>query len=303
MQKTEHQKNQRNKRKAIKGNVKVSLKNIPIGELHPHPNNPYAMREDTEFQESIKEYGVMSPLMVRPIESGGYEIISGHRRRAAAETAGMEKVPVYICDLNDTEAVIALVDSNMHREQILPSEKAFAYKLKLEAVRKQAGRPSKENPRQVVANSKSADIVGQGAGESGRTIQRFIRLTELIPQILQMVDEGKIAFSPAVEISHLPKKEQADLLETMQSEDRTPNLSQCLRMRKLSAAGQLDMDAVFSIMTEEKSNQKEQIKFKADDLRKFFKKNVDAQQMEQIILKLLGEYQRKRERSEQERER
>jgi len=283
--------------------MRVALKNIPIGELHPHPGNPYTLREDAEFQESVNEVGVMSPLMVRPLESGGYEIISGHRRRAAAEAAGMEKVPVYICDLDDAQAVIALVDSNLHREQILPSEKAFAYKLKLDAMRKQAGRPSKDNSRQVVGNFESADIIGKSAGESGRTIQRFIRLTELIPQILQMVDEGKIAFSPAIEISHLPKKEQADLLTTMESEDKTPSLSQCQRMRKLSAVGQLDMDRIFSIMTEEKANQKEQVKFKVDDLRQFFPRNTDIKKMEEVIVRLLGEWQRKRQRQREEQSR
>jgi len=336
--------------------MKVTIKNIPIGELHPHPDNPYALREDIEFQESIREYGVMYPLMVRPLESGGYEIISGHRRKAAAELAGMVKVPVHICDLDDTATVIALVDSNLHREKILPSEKAKAYKLKLDALKKQGDRTDMDGRAtrgQVVQKLQAASKVdglstaelfvqralaasgvdspstdtraarkpldasgvdslstdGQAVrktrdaiaiNESGRQVQRYVRLMELVPEILQMVDEGKIAFSPAIEISYLPKKEQAGLLETMQSEDRTPSLSQCQRMRKLSAEGQLDMDSIFHIMTEDKANQKEQLKFKVDDLRKFFPKDYDPQRMEQTIVKLLEEWQRKRERQRSE---
>ncbi|MCL2696109.1 MAG: ParB/RepB/Spo0J family partition protein [Clostridiales bacterium] len=352
--------------------MKITIRNIPIGELHPCPNNPYGIREDAELQDSVQQYGVLEPLLVRPLESGGYEIISGHRRRAAAESAGIDKIPARICDLDDSAAMIALVDSNLHREKILPSEKAKAYKLRLDACKKQGvptdldtsatrgqvvqklpdalkvdglstaelfvqralaadvdNSSTKAQPAPMPNNMNGVDrssTKGQSApapsnmnvvdnpstvrksrnaiavNESGRQVQRYVRLMELMPEILQMVDEGKIAFSPAIEISYLPKKEQVDLLETMQSEDRTPSLSQCQRMRKLSAEGRLDMDAIFAVMTEEKANQKETLKFKVDDLRKFFKKNVDTKQMGEIILRLLGEYQRKRERSERERD-
>ena len=285
--------------------MKAMLKIVPIGELHPCPSNPFAVREDVELQDSIREFGVMSPIMVRPLDGGGYEIISGHRRKAAAELAGMDKVPVYICDLDDTDAIIALVDSNLHREHILPSEKAYAYKMKLDAMKHQGIACGHDVHKAADTDGgqpvhKSRDEISKT--ECGRQVQRYIRLTELVPEILQMVDEGKIALSPAVELSHLPKKEQADLLETIQSEDRTPNLSQCQRMRKLSAEGRLDMDGIFNIMTEEKANQKEQVKFKADDLCQFFPKNTDVKKMEQTIVKLLEEWQRKRERQRDQRD-
>lgn len=276
--------------------MKGQVKNIPLVDLHPFPNNPFSVREDVELQESIREHGIISPLIVRPREGGGYEIISGHSRRAACEAAEIAKVPAFVRDIDDTAAVIALVDSNLHREHILPSEKAHAYKMKLDAIKRQGERTDLTS-RQVVGRSESADIVGSLSDESGRQVQRYIRLTELVPQILQMVDDGKIAFSPAVELSYLTQQEQADLLATMESEDRTPSLSQSQRMKKLSADGNLDMDAIFKIMTEEKPNQKEQIKFKVDNIRQFFPKKYDAQQMEQVILKLLAEWQRKRERN------
>jgi len=270
--------------------MKESIISIPLVDLHPFPSNPFSVREDIEFEESVRDYGIISPLVVRPRAEGGYEIISGHRRKAACEAAGIEAVPAFVRELDDTAAIIALVDSNLHREHVLPSEKAFAYKMKLDAIKHQG-----VTSRQVVGKRESADIVGLEADESGRQVQRYIRLTELIPQILQMVDDGKIAFSPAVELSHLPKKEQSGLLETMESEDRTPSLSQAQRMRRLSSDGKLDMDAIFAIMTEEKPNQKEQIKLKTESIKGFFPKNYTAQQMEQVILKLLADWQRKRE--------
>ena len=274
--------------------MKETIKTIAIGDLRPFPDNPFSVREDLELQDSIQKYGVISPLVVRPLESGGYEIISGHRRMAACEAAGMDKVPAFVREMDDTTAVIALVDSNLHREYVLPSEKANAYKMKLEAIKKQGERTDlseKATCGQVV--HKSRDEVSES--ESGRQVQRYIRLTELIPQILQMVDEGKIAFSPAVELSYLPTEQQEDLLETMESEDRTPSHAQAIRMRKLSATGVLDMDTIFEIMTEEKGNQKEQVKLKVDSIRKFFPKSYNPRQMEDVIMKLLAEWQRKRE--------
>lgn len=274
--------------------MKETIKTIAIGDLRPFPDNPFSVREDLELLDSVQKYGVISPLVVRPLESGGYEIISGHRRMAACEAAGMDKVPAFVREMDDTTAVIALVDSNLHREYVLPSEKANAYKMKLEAIKKQGERTDlseKATCGQVV--HKSRDEVSES--ESGRQVQRYIRLTELIPQILQMVDEGKIAFSPAVELSYLPTEQQEDLLETMESEDRTPSHAQAIRMRKLSATGVLDMDTIFEIMTEEKGNQKEQVKLKVDSIRKFFPKSYNPRQMEDVIMKLLDEWQRKRE--------
>jgi ParB family chromosome partitioning protein len=273
--------------------MKERVIDIPLVDLHPFPGNPFSVREDAELQESIRDYGVISPLVVRPLETGGYEIISGHRRKAVCEAAGIDKVPAFVRELDDTAAVIALVDSNLHREHVLPSEKAFAYKMKLDAIKRQ-GQRNDLTSRQVVGRLESADIVGLEANESGRQVQRYIRLTELNPQILRMVDDGIIAVSPAVELSYLTEREQADLLTTIASEDRTPSHAQAICMRKLSADGRLDMDAIFSIITEEKPNQKEQIKLKADNIRSFFPKGYTARQMEDTILKLLAEWQRKR---------
>ena len=268
--------------------MKDTIKTLPVKDLYPFEQNPYHLRDDPEFLESVAALGVLEPLLVRPREGGGYEVISGHQRRAACEEAGITSVPAIIRSMNDTAAVLALVDSNLHREHILPSEKAFAYKLKLDALKHQGVACGQEG-------HKSRDEVAEG--ESGRQVQRYIRLTELLPPILQMVDEGKVAMGPAVELSYLAEKEQRDLLETMQSEDRTPNPSQAQRLRRLSAEGKLDMDAVFAIMTEEKPNQREHIKLPAAKLKGFFPKSYSPKQMEETILKLLGEWQKKRERS------
>jgi len=276
--------------------MKESIVNIPLVDLYPFPENPFKVRDDVELQDSIRDYGIISPLVVRPMETGSYEIISGHRRKAACEKAGIEQVPAFVRSMDRDTAIIALVDSNLHREHILPSEKAYAYKLKLEAIKRQ-GQRNDLTSRQVVGKLDSADIVGFEAAESGRQVQRYIRLTELIPPILEMVDNGRIAFSPAVELSYLAEKEQADLLVTMESEEATPSLSQAQRMKKLSADGKLDMNTIFVIMTEEKANQKEQIKLKKDSIKGFFPKGYTAQQMEQVIMKLLAEWQRKRERN------
>jgi ParB family chromosome partitioning protein len=269
--------------------------------LHPFPGNPFSIREDTELQQSIEGYGVISPLVVRPLESGGYEIISGHRRKAACEAAGIAKVPAFVRELDDAAAVIALVDSNLHREHVLPSEKAHAYKLKLDAIKKQ-GQRADLSPDRACGQPvhKSRDEVAES--ESGRQVQRYIRLTELITPILAMVDEGKIALSPAVELSYLPKKEQKNLLATMESEDRTPSHAQAIRMRRLSADNQLDMDRIFQVMAEEKPNQKEQIKLKTESIRQFFPKGYSPRQMQDTIIRLLQDYQQKRERAARNRD-
>lgn len=272
--------------------MKETIRAIPLSELHPFPGNPYKVIDDEELQamaDSIRDYGVISPLVVRPRDEGGYEIISGHRRKKACEKAGIDTVPAFIRDMDRDTAVIALVDSNLHREHILPSEKAFAYKMKLEAIKHQGIACG-----QLV--HKSRDLVSEN-NESGRQVQRYIRLTELIPPILQMVDDGRIAFSPAVELSYLAENEQQDLYSTMQSEDCTPSLSQAQRMKKLSQDGKLDMDTIFAIMTEEKPNQREQIKLPKERIKKFFPKDYTVKQMEEIIMKLLADWQRKRERS------
>lgn len=272
--------------------MKETIRAIPLSELHPFPGNPYKVIDDEELQamaDSIQDYGVISPLVVRPRDEGGYEIISGHRRKKACEKVGLDTVPAFVRDMDRDTAVIALVDSNLHREHILPSEKAFAYKMKLEAIKHQGIACG-----QLV--HKSRDLVSEN-NESGRQVQRYIRLTELIPPILQMVDDGRIAFSPAVELSYLAEKEQYNLLETIESEDCTPSLSQAQRMKKLSQDGKLNTDAIFAIMTEEKPNQKEQIKLPKDRIKKFFPKDYTAKQMEEVIMKLLADWQRKRERS------
>lgn len=275
---------------------------IPIQDLYPFPENPFQVADNEELEaitESIREYGVLNPLIVRPRESGGYEIISGHRRKRACELAGIDKIPAFVREMERNEAVIALVDSNLYREHILPSEKAFAFKMKLDAI-KQQGHRSDLTSRQVVGKSESADIIGQESKESGRTVQRYIRLTELLPSLLQLVDQGKIAFSPAVELSYLTETEQRELYETMESEECTPSLSQAQRMKKLSAEKRLNIDVIFSILTEEKPNQREQIKLKKEQIQDFFPKAYTAKQMEDTILKLLADWQKKRTRSRNE---
>jgi ParB family chromosome partitioning protein len=281
--------------------MKEQIKDIPISDLHPFPDNPFGVREDMELQQSIEDYGVISPLVVRPLDSGGYEIISGHRRKAACEAAGIDSVPAFVRQLDDTAAVIALVDSNLHREHVLPSEKAHAYKLKLDAIKKQ-GQRADLSPDSTCGQTvhKSRDEIAES--ESGRQVQRYIRLTELIPPILSMVDEGKIALSPAVELSYLNPQQQADLLTTMESEDRTPSHAQAIRMHRLSVDGLLNMDKIFEIMTEEKPNQKEQIKMKTESIRQFFPKGYSPRQMQDVIIRLLQDYQQKRERAARNRD-
>lgn len=274
------------------------IREIAIDELQPFKNHPFQVKNDEEMKrlcDSISEYGILTPLIARPKDGGGYEIISGHRRKAAAEMLGMDKLPVIVRDMTDDEAVIMMVDGNIQRENLLPSEKAYAYKMKLDAMKRQAGRPRKENPRQVVGNFESADILGINVGESGRTIQRYIRLTELVKPILDLVDSQRIAFSPAVELSYLSKEEQAELWDIMQHEDCTPSLSQAVRMKKLSQELKLTPEVICEIMNKEKANQKPQVRISIERLEKYFPKGYSAQQMEDVIFKLLEERQRKKQ--------
>ena len=269
---------------------------ISIEKLHPFEDHPYKVLDNEEMEalaESIHTEGILSPLIVRPMaDTDEYEVISGHRRLHAAQRAGLSKVPVLVCEISREEAVIMLVDSNLHREHILPSEKAFAYKLKMEALKHQ-GRTSP----QVGEKRVTAERVGADGGDSKNQVLRYVRLTHLIPELLQLVDDGKIALTPAVELSYLPEKAQTCLLEEMRRNDCTPSLSQAIRMKKLYQAGSLSPEDISTIIQEEKANQQEKVSFKTGDLRKFFPKSYSAAQMQETILKLLTEYQRKRQRS------
>ena len=274
---------------------------LPISQLHPFEGHPFKVTDNEEMDalvESIQSGGILTPLIVRSMDGkeNEYEVISGHRRLHAAIKAGMETVPAFVTPMSRDAAAIALVDSNLHREHILPSEKAFAYKLKMDAMSRQ-GKRTDLTSRQLVRKLETADMIADN--ESGRQVQRYIRLTNLIPGILEKVDEGRIALTPAVELSYLTETEQADLLETMESEDCTPSLSQAQHMRQMSSAGKLSMDVIFYIMTQPKPNQKEKISFRTDEVRKFFPKNYTTAQMQEVILKLLGEYQRKRQRAQE----
>ena len=271
----------------------VQAMQLPIQKLRPFENHPFQVKDDDEMNQlvwSVLTQGVLTPLVVRPLENDEYEVISGHRRLHACQKAGIETVPALIYTLDRNAAAIALVDSNLHREKILPSEKAFAYKLKMDALSHQgtSGQVGQKWSREEIAE-----------GESGRQVQRYIRLTELIPQILSMVDAGKIALTPAVELSYLTQQEQRDLLETMESEDCTPSLSQAVQMKKLSQSGELNIDKIFEILREPKANQQEKISFRVDDLRKFFPKSYSATRIQETILKLLSDYQRKRLRAQE----
>lgn len=258
---------------------------VSINDLYEFKDNPYKVKDNEEMAdlvESIKKYGIIEPLIVRKREEGGYEIISGHRRKYACEKAGIKQIPVLIRDMNKDLATITVVDSNLQRQDILPSEKAFAFKMKLDAEKHQ-GKTSGQDVQKCTRDNISEDM-------SGRQVQRYIRLTELIPELLQLVDNNKMAISPAVEISYLKKKEQEDLFETIESEDCTPSLSQAMRMRELSKNEKLDMDTIFSLMTEQKPNQKEQIKFKVEKLQDYFPKGYTTKQMQDTIEKLLKQY-------------
>ena len=279
---------------------KQDFKVLKTADLYPFPDNPFHVVEDemlSELSESIKEFGIVTPIITRPKEDGnGYEIIAGQRRVRASELAGINTIPAFVLPLNRDRAIITLVDSNLQRENILPSERAFAYKMKSEAMKRQGFRTDLTSS-QVGTKLRTDDKVAQGFGVGRMTVQRFIRLTELIPPILQMVDEGKIALTPAVELSFLKKGEQKNLFATMESEEATPSLSQAQRMKSLSQSGRLDMDMIFSIMTEEKGNQKETVKIGMERLKKYFPKGTTPKQMEDTIIKLLErELQRKRGR-------
>ena len=277
----------------------VQAMQLPIQKLRPFENHPFQVKDDDEMNQlvwSVLTQGVLTPLVVRPLENGEYEVISGHRRLHACQKAGIETVPALIYALDRDAAAIALVDSNLHRENILPSEKAFAYKMKMDALSRQ-GQRTDLTSRQVVGKLETADLIAEN--ESGRQVQRYIRLTELIPQILSMVDAGKIALTPAVELSYLTRQEQQDLLETMESEDCTPSLSQAVQMKKLSQSGELTMDKIFDILREPKANQREKISFRVEDLRKFFPKTYSAARIQERILKLLEADCRKRQRAQE----
>ena len=273
---------------------------IPLrtDKLYPFAGHPFKVLDDedmAELVESILTHGVLTPLLVRPAKPGTYEVVSGHRRLHACKKLGIETVPTLICTLEREDAIIALVDSNLHREKLLPSEKAFAYKLKMEALSKQ-GQRTDLTSTQVVSKLRTNEIVGEAGGDSRETVRRYIRLTNLIPGILEKVDEGKIALTPAVELSYLTETEHANLLETMESEDCTPSLSQAIALKQTSQNGNLTMDRIFTIMTQPKANQREKISFRTDEVRKFFPRDYTPAQMQAVILKLLDEYQRKRQR-------
>ena len=270
---------------------------LPIDKLKPFENHPFQVKDDNEMDQlvfSVLTQGLLTPITVWATDTDEYEVISGHRRLRACQKAGIETVPALIYSMDRDAAIIALVDSNLHREHLLPSEKAHAYKMKLEAIKHQ-GKAS----RQVVGKLESADLIADN--ESGRQVQRYIRLTNLIPEILQMVDQGRIALTPAVELSYLKESEQRDLLETMESEDCTPSLSQSQQLKKLSQSGELDMDKIFGLMQQPKANQEEKLRFDMKDIRRYFPKNYTTEKIQQTILRLLEKYEKNWRRNLHER--
>ena len=278
------------------------IQEIPLSELHPFKDHPFKVKDDDamiETADSIKKYGVLVPAIARPLPDGGYELVAGHRRHRASELAEKETMPVIIRDLDDDAATIIMVDSNLQRESLLPSERAFAYKMKLEAVKHQGARTDLTS-RQVGEKSQtSIQLVANQAGESQRQVQRFIRLTELIPELLDMVDEKKIALNPAYELSFLKKEEQVDLLDAMDSEQATPSLSQAQRLKKYSQEGHLTLDMMRVIMGEEKKSDLDRVTFTSDTLRKYFPKSYTPQRMQETIIKLLEAWQKKRQRDQE----
>ena len=276
------------------------VQQIPIDALHPFTNHPFKVLDDeamTRTVESIAQYGVLAPLIARPRPDGdGYEIISGHRRQYAAKLAGLETLPVIVRQMSDDAAVILMVDSNLQREHILPSERALAYKMKLDAMRRTSGRPSKENPRQLVGNFETADVVGKESGESGRQVQRFIRLTNLIPELLDMVDEKKISFNPAVELSYLDESQQRDFLEAMNDTQNAPSLSQAQQLKKMAQQGEFSYEKAFDVMGQEKKSEKDTVTIKNETLRKYFPRSYTPKQMEEKIIQLLDVWQKKQQR-------
>ena len=305
-----------------KGNLNVSLKGaddifsteesrqeqqreqvqqIPIGELFPFKNHPFKVLDDESMQrtvESVEQYGVLSPLIARPRPEGGYEIISGHRRQHAAQLAGLDTLPVIVRNMDDDAAVLLMVDSNLQRETILPSERAFAYKMKLEAMKHQAGRPTQDNYSQVGNNfgTLSSEEMAEELGTSKNQIFRYIRLTNLVPELLDMVDEKKISFNPAVELSYLDTNQQRDFLEAMQDTQNAPSLSQAQRLKKLAQEGHFSYDVAFAVMGEEKKDELDKVVIKNDTLRKYFPRSYTPKQMEDTIIKLLEQWQRKQQR-------
>ena len=281
------------------------VQQIPIDELHPFTNHPFKVLDDeamTRTVESIAQYGVLAPLIARPRPDGdGYEIISGHRRQYAAKLAGLDTLPVIVRQMSDDAAVILMVDSNLQREHILPSERALAYKMKLDAIKNQGAR-SDLTSRQVVGKLEAADEVGKATDESGRQVQRFIRLTNLVPELLDMVDEKKISFTPAVELSYLDEKQQQDFLEAMDASQNAPSLSQAIRIKKLAQQGEFDYDAVYDIMNEEKKSELDTVTIKNETLRKYFPRNYTPRQMENIIIKLLDQWQLKKQQAKQKKQ-
>ena len=275
------------------------VQQIPIGELFPFKNHPFKVLDDESMQrtvESVEQYGVLSPLIARPRPEGGYEIISGHRRQHAAQLAGLDTLPVIVRNMDDDAAVLLMVDSNLQRENILPSERAFAYKMKLEAIKNQGAR-SDLTSGQIVQKSKlSIERVAEDAGEGYKTVQRFIRLTNLIPELLDMVDEKKIAFNPAVELSYLDESQQRDFLEAMNDTQNAPSLSQAQRLKKLAQEGHFSYDVAFAVMGEEKKDELDKVVIKNDTLRKYFPRSYTPKQMEDTIIKLLEQWQRKQQR-------
>ena len=277
------------------------VQEIPLDQLKPFKNHPFKVRDDQRMLDtvdSIREYGVLVPAIARHDPEGGYELISGHRRKRGCEMAGLQTMPVIIRDLDDDAAVLVMVDSNIQREELLPSERAFAYKMKLEALKHQGAR-SDLTSRQVVGKLEMADVVGQNAGESGRQVQRYIRLTELISELLDMVDERKLAFNPAVEVSYLKRDEQRMLLEAMDAEQTTPSLSQAQRLKKFSQEGRLTEEAMSAIMSEEKKSDMDKVTLRSDTLRRYFPKSYTPKQMEQTIIKLLDVWQKQRQKNQE----
>ena len=277
------------------------VQQIPIGELFPFKNHPLKVLDDESMQrtvESVEQYGVLSPLIARPRPEGGYEIISGHRRQHAAQLAGLDTLPVIVRNMDDDAAVLLMVDSNLQRETILPSERAFAYKMKLEAMKHQAGRPTQDNYSQVGNNfgTLSSKEMAEELGTSKNQIFRYIRLTNLVPELLDMVDEKKISFNPAVELSYLDTNQQRDFLEAMQDTQNAPSLSQAQRLKKLAQEGHFSYDVAFAVMGEEKKDELDKVVIKNDTLRKFFPRSYTPKQMEDTIIKLLEQWQRKQQR-------
>ena len=275
------------------------IQQIPIADLHPFKDHPFKVLDDEAMQrtvESVAQFGVLAPLVVRPREEGGYEIISGHRRQHAAELAGLKTLPVIVRNMDDDQAVIQMVDSNLQRESILPSERAFAYKMKLDAMNHQGIRGDSTCGQ---IGHKSRDIIAAEAGDSARNVQRFIRLTNLIPELLELVDQKKISFNPAVELSYLTTSEQRDFFEAMQDTQNAPSLSQAQRIKKLSQEGHCSYEAIFDIMGKEKKAEMDRLTIKNDVLRKYFPKSYTPRQMEETILKLLEQWQKKRQRSQE----